>query len=80
MNEETETVFIVIQADGQIIFQGPTGQPVKTVETVPFGKLPPGMKSPVSDEEFEEAKKSPDSGISLKEFWKKVERGEWPTL
>ena len=64
-------------ADGQIIFEGPTGDLVKTVETVPFGKLPPGVKSPVSDEEFEEARKSPDSGITLDEFWKQVERGEW---
>jgi hypothetical protein len=44
-------------ADGQIIFEGPTCEPVKTVETVNFGKLPPGVKSPVSDEEFEQAKK-----------------------
>ena len=64
-------------ADGQIIFEGPTGEPVKTVETVAFGKLPPGIKSPISDEEFEEARKSPDSGIPLEEFWKRVERGEW---
>lgn len=64
-------------AEGQIVFEGPTGDLVKTVETVPFGKLPPGVKSPVSDEEFEEARKSPDSGITLGEFWKQVERGEW---
>ena len=64
-------------ADGQIVFEGPTGDLVKTVETVPFGKLPPGVKSPVSDEEFEEARKSPDSRVALDEFWKQVERGEW---
>jgi hypothetical protein len=64
-------------ADGQIIFEGPTGDQVKTVETVPFGATPPGVKSPISDEEFELARKSPDSGITLEEFWKKVERGEW---
>jgi hypothetical protein len=63
--------------DGQIVFKAPTGELVKTVKTVPFGKLPPGVKSPVSDEEFEKARKSPDSGIALEEFWKRVERGEW---
>lgn len=64
-------------ANGQIIFESPNGNPIKTVETVPFGKLPRGVKSPVSDEEFEQARKSPDSGITLDEFWKRVERGEW---
>ncbi|MCI0703775.1 MAG: hypothetical protein L0241_22175 [Planctomycetia bacterium] len=64
-------------ANGQIIFRGPGGEPVKTVSTVPYGVPPPGVKSPVSDEEFEEARKSPDSGITLAEFWEKVQRGEW---
>ena len=30
--------------------------------------MPPGVKSPVSDEEFEEARKQPD-GLTLQEFW-----------
>lgn len=64
-------------AEGQIIFRGPTGDTVKTAEVVANGKLPPGVKSPVSDAEFEEARKSPDSGTTLDEFWKQVERGEW---
>ena len=64
-------------ANGQILFEGPTGDLVQTVETIPFGKLPPGVKSPVSDAEFEDARKSPNSGITLTEFWKQVERGEW---
>lgn len=64
-------------ADGQIVFRGPTGDTGRTAEVVFDGKLPPGVKSPVSDEEFEEARKSPDSGISLTEFWKRVQNGEW---
>lgn len=64
-------------ADGQIVFQGPTGEPVKTVETVPDGKLPPGVKSPFTDEEIEAARKEPSSGISLTEFWAKVRSGQW---
>lgn len=39
-------------ADGQIIFQGPAGDPVKKVETVAPGKLPPGFKIPFTDEEL----------------------------
>jgi hypothetical protein len=64
-------------ASGQIIFQSPAGQPIQTVETVAVGKLPPGMKSPFTDEEIERARKEPDSGVTLDEFWKLVQRGEW---
>jgi hypothetical protein len=64
-------------AEGQIVFCGPTGDIVKTVRTIAYGVPPPGVKSPVSDEEFEEARKSPNSQITLAEFWERVKRGEW---
>ena len=64
-------------AEGQIIFRTPSGDTVKTAQVVAYGTPPPGVKSPVSDEEFEEARKEPDSGVTLDEFWKKVQRGEW---
>ena len=64
-------------AEGQIVFRGPTGDTVKTATVVANGTPPPGMKSPISDEEFEEARKSPDSGVSLTEFWKRVQNGDW---
>jgi hypothetical protein len=64
-------------AEGQIIFRGPTGDTVKTAEVVSDGKLPSGVKSPFIDADIEAARKEPDSGITLEEFWKKVERGEW---
>jgi hypothetical protein len=64
-------------AEGQIIFRGPTGDAVKTVHTVAYGVPPPGVKSPFTDEQIEEARKSPNSGITLTEFWEKVKRGEW---
>lgn len=64
-------------ANGQIIFEGPNGESVTTVETVNSGKLPPGVKSPFTDAEMEQARKEPDSGITLAEFWKRVENGEW---
>jgi hypothetical protein len=64
-------------AEGQIVFRGPTGEAVKTVATVREGSLPAGVKSPFTDEQIEEARKSPNSGITLAEFWEKVKRGEW---
>ena len=64
-------------ANGQIIFRGPSGEHVKTAQAVAPGALPPGVKSPFTDEQIEEARKSPNSGITLAEFWEKVKRGEW---
>ena len=58
-------------AEGQIVFRGPGGDAVKTVHVVPYGKLPPGAKLPISDEEFEEARKQPD-GLPLSEVWKRI--------
>jgi hypothetical protein len=63
-------------AEGQIVFRGPTGETVKTVSTVANGTRPV-VKSPFTDEQIEEARKSPNSGITLAEFWEKVKRGEW---
>ncbi len=63
-------------ADGHIVFRGPGGEYVKSA-TVANGGLPPGVKSPFTDEEIEAARQEPDSGITLAEFWQKVERGEW---
>jgi hypothetical protein len=64
-------------AEGQIVFQGPSGDAVKTVETVPIGALPHGARSPFTDEEIEAARNEPDSEVTLAEFWKKVQSGEW---
>ena len=58
-------------ANGQIVFRGPTGDPVKTVQTVGRMVPPPGVKSPISDEEFEEARKQP-GGSPLSEVWKRI--------
>jgi hypothetical protein len=74
---DPELLAKLVSAEGQIVFRGPSGDTVKTAEVVANGTPPPGVKSPISDEEFEEARKSPDSGITLQEFWKRVERGEW---
>lgn len=64
-------------AEGQIVFRGPTGVEVKTVATVSDGALPPGVRSPFTDEEIEAARGEPDSDVTLTEFWKKVRAGEW---
>ena len=65
------------QVSGVVELKDPTGRVIGTLLPEGYGKLPPGVKSPVSDEEFEEARKSPDSGISLAEFWRRVQAGEW---
>ena len=65
-------------AEGQIVFRGPTGDTVKTAEVVANVTQPAGVKSPITDEEFEEARKSPSSGITLDEFWKRMlSDGKW---
>jgi hypothetical protein len=64
-------------AEGRIVFRGPGGEHGKTAETVPQGTPPAGVKSPFTDEQIDEARKSPNSGITLTEFWEKVRRGEW---
>jgi hypothetical protein len=64
-------------AEGQIVFRGPGGEHVKTAETVAPGALPPGVRSPFTDEEIEAARQEPDCDITLAEFWKKVQSGEW---
>ncbi len=58
-------------AEGQIVFRGPSGDTVKTAQVVAYGTPPPGVKSPVTDEEFEEARKQPD-GLPLSEVWKRI--------
>ena len=63
-------------ARGQIVFRAPDGEHVRTVTPGP-ASLPAGSKGPLTDDEFEEARKSPNSGITLAEFWEKVKRGEW---
>jgi hypothetical protein len=59
-------------ADGQIIFRSPTGDTVKTAEVVANG-TPPRVKSPISDEEFEEARKQ-TGGRSLTEILRDLEQ------
>jgi hypothetical protein len=64
-------------ADGPVIFRGPDGRCVRMAELVPPGQLPAGVRSPISDEEFEQRRRLPNSGVTLTEFWEQVERGEW---
>ena len=58
-------------ADGQLVFRGPTGETVRTAEIVANGTPPPGVTSPITDAEFEEARKQPD-GLPLAEVWKRI--------
>ncbi|HEY3788055.1 MAG TPA: hypothetical protein VGL71_04330 [Urbifossiella sp.] len=74
---DPELLAKLASSDNLIVFKGPNGEYVRLAGPAPHGQLPAGFKSPISDEEFEEARKRPSSGISLSEFWKLMERGEW---
>lgn len=58
-------------AEGQVTIVDGTGTVIAVCTPVKF------PHSPFTDEEIEEARKSPNSGITLAEFWEKVKRGEW---
>lgn len=64
-------------APGFVEICDPAGRVLGTFFLDGYGVPPPGVKSPFSDAEFEEARKSPSSGITLTEFFQKLERGEW---
>ena len=64
-------------AEGRIVFQGPAGDTVTSVETVPFGTPPPGYVPPVSDDELERRRQEHRSGKPLSEIVKRI-RGEQP--
>lgn len=64
-------------SNGAILFRGPNGEQIRWAQPVPPGQLPAGIRPPITDEEFEKLRQRPDSGITLAEFWQKVERGEW---
>ena len=63
-------------APGFIEIRDPAGRILGTFFLAGYGKPPPGVTSPISDEEFEKARQSPSSGLTLAEFWEKVKRGE----
>lgn len=62
-------------AEGQTVFRGPSGEAVKTVSTVLRFAPPPGVKSPISDEEFEEARQQ-TGGKPLAEILKRLQASE----
>jgi hypothetical protein len=68
---DPELLSKLAKAEGQIVFRGPSGNTVKTAEIVANGAPPLGVKSPISDEEFEEARKQPD-GSPLSEVWRRI--------
>ena len=63
-----------IAAAGTVEVKDPDGRVVATLLREGYGRLPPGVKSPVSDEEFEAARKEPDSGLTLDQIWERIHR------
>lgn len=63
-------------APGVVQIRHPDGRVLGTFFVPGYGMPPPGVKSPISDEEFEEARKEPSSPVSLTELFKRLESGE----
>ena len=59
------------QTGGSIEFRDPDGRAIGMFTPTPIGALPLGVKSPISDEAFEEARKQPN-GLPLSEVWKRI--------
>lgn len=58
-------------ADGPVVLRSSSGDMVKTYTPVDDFKLPPGVKSPFTDEQIEESRKQPD-GDPLDVVWKRI--------
>ena len=75
--KDPEMLAQLAAANGPILFRGPNGECIRWAQSVPAGQMPANLRPPISEEEYEELRQQPDSGIPLAEFWKQVERGEW---
>ena len=63
--------------DGPIVFRGPNGEYVRFADPAPPGAIPAGFKSPVTDAEFQEARKQPD-GLPLADVWERIREKHGP--
>jgi hypothetical protein len=61
-----------ISAPGFVQVRAPDGRAIGTFFLDGYGSLPPGVTSPISDEEFQEARKEP-GGRTLAEIMKRLE-------
>ncbi len=59
-------------APGVVEIRDPDGRVIGTFFVPGYGMPPPGVKSPISDEEFEEGRKEP-GGRTLAEIMKRLE-------
>ena len=57
--------------DGPIAFCGPDGKQVRLAHPEPAGAASAGLRSPISDEEFQKRRAQPD-GSPLAEVWKRI--------
>ena len=63
-------------APGFMEIHAPDGRVIGKFFLDGYGVPPPGVKSPISDEEFETARKEPSSELCLADFWKRLQSGE----
>ena len=59
------------QASGEVELIDPSGRVLGRFLCESNGQLLQGVKSPITDEAFEEARKQPD-GLPLSEVWKRI--------
>ena len=64
----------IAKTKGYLELRDPEGFCIGRIEKEWLGKLPPGMKSPLSDEEFEKRRKEPEDGRTLAEIIADLER------
>lgn len=72
---DPELIAKLAAAPGFIEIRDPAGRVLGTFFLDGYGKPPPGVKSPISDEEFEEARKR-TGGKPLAEILKRLQTGE----
>lgn len=61
-----------IAVAGTVEVKDADGRVVATLFREGYGKLPSGVKSPISDEEFERARQEPSRPVTMAEVWERI--------
>lgn len=69
-----------LTADDQVELHDTNGRRIGVFVADGLGRLPPGVKSPFSDEEMERRRKEPKTGRPLADILRDcVAQGKWPS-